>query len=160
MQVQRLGVDEGPRLRSIRLRALRDAPDAFGTTWREAQTWPPDRWHSQLQTIPTFVALHDGADVGLVRAVEHAEEDDAGFLISMWVAPASRCQGVGEALVDAVISWARARGLHRVYLHVTDQNHAAIRLYAKKGFEPTGVTNAFDPPREHIREHQRVLHLP
>lgn len=26
MQVQPLGVDEGPRLRSIRLRALRDAP--------------------------------------------------------------------------------------------------------------------------------------
>ena len=36
IRLQRLGPDEGPRLRAIRLRALRDAPDAFASTLEEA----------------------------------------------------------------------------------------------------------------------------
>ena len=36
IDIKRLAADEGPRLRTIRLRALADAPDAFGSTYDEA----------------------------------------------------------------------------------------------------------------------------
>ena len=68
IDIKRLAVDEGLRLRTIRLRALADAPDAFGSTYDEAAARPLDSWTAQLQEIATFVAVVDGKDVGLVRA--------------------------------------------------------------------------------------------
>jgi len=47
----------------------------------------------------------------------------------------------------------------QVLLDVADTNMAAIRLYARMGFVPSGVEGSLPPPREHIKEHQRVLVL-
>ena len=159
IDIKRLAVDEGLRLRTIRLRALADAPDAFGSTYDEVAAWPLDSWAAQLQKIATFVAVVDGEDVGLVRGARDALQPDAAWLISMWVSPEVREQGVGEALIDAVVEWARISGVRRVLLDVGDHNQPAIALYARKGFEPNGKIGSLPPPRSYIREHQRELQL-
>ena len=81
------------------------------------------------------------------------------MLISMWVAPEARRTGVGAALVDAVIDWARAQGFPRLGLEVVDGNAAARALYARKGFEPVGESLPCPPPREHLREQPCMLEL-
>jgi len=157
--VERLTIDEAPRLRAIRLRALADAPDAFGTTFEEAAARPAETWAQQLRELPSFVAVDDGLDVGMVRCQPDETRSDTALLISMWVAPAARRSGVGDALIDAAIAWARANGVTRLQLYVVDDNAPAIALYARKGFQPTGEVATMPPPREHIREHQRELRL-
>lgn len=159
MEIRRLGAHEGPRLRAIRLRALAEAPDAFGSTHDEAEARPPDSWDAQLREIPTFVAVVDGEDVGIVRGARDDSHADAAWLISMWVAPEVRGQGVGEALIDAVVGWARASGAGRLLLDVGDHNRPAIALYARMGFQPNGTTGSLPAPRDYIREHQRELRL-
>ena len=159
MEIRRLEAHEGLRLRTIRLRALADAPDAFGSTYGEAADRPPESWAAQLQEIATFVAVVDGEDVGLVRGARDDARTDAAWLISMWVAPEVRGRGVGEALIDAVVEWTRAIGARRLLLDVGDHNRPAIALYARKGFEPNGTTGSLPAPRSHIREHQRELRL-
>jgi ribosomal protein S18 acetylase RimI-like enzyme len=77
----------------------------------------------------------------------------------MWVAPEARGQGVGNALIDAVIEYARSSGAIRLLLDVGDHNQQAIALYARKGFKPNGQTGSLPAPRNHIREHQRELRL-
>ncbi|MCY0989278.1 GNAT family N-acetyltransferase [Nannocystis sp. ILAH1] len=156
MKIVRLGAHEGERLRAVRLAALGDAPDAFGGTLAEAAVRPADDWRRQLVELATFVAVVEGGDAGMVRAARHEVEPDTGELLSMWVAPAARGRGVGDALVDAVVAWARAEGLRRLVLDVGDANAAAIALYARNGFVPTGVTGSLPPPRTHVREHQRA----
>ena len=47
--VEQLLAREIERLRAIRLRALREAPDAFGTTLEEAEARPPEDWEGQLE---------------------------------------------------------------------------------------------------------------
>ena len=101
----------------------------------------------------------DGLDVGIVRSERDKTRIGTAWLISMWVAPDARRQGVGGALIDAIIDWARSSGLNRLLLDVADNNGAAIDLYARKGFEPNGEVSAFPPPRQHVREHQRELRL-
>lgn len=71
MAIERLGPDEGERLRRIRLRALEEAPHAFGTTLAEAARWPASRWTEQVIAFATFVAVVDGEDVGVARGVPH-----------------------------------------------------------------------------------------
>ena len=126
MKIERLGVDEVRRLQAVRMRALRDAPDAFATTFEEASTWAPSTWAEQLQNLPTYIAVDADGDVGMVRC---AEDGDAVWLISMWVAPESRGAGVGGALVDAITGWAHSRGAGRVLLDVAEANRAALALY-------------------------------
>jgi GNAT superfamily N-acetyltransferase len=159
IRFERLTVEDGQRLRAIRLRALRDAPDAFGSTFEEVAARPTSDWSTQLLELPTFVAVSDGSDVGMVRCARDGTSPETGWLISMWVALEMRRQGVGGALVDVVIEWARSQGVTRLLLDVADQNTAAIVLYTRKGFARNDRTASFPPPREHIREHQWELRL-
>jgi GNAT superfamily N-acetyltransferase len=159
MEIQRLSIDEARRLRHIRLRALADTPDAFGSTYAEVAAHPLAEWSKQLQEIATFVAVHDGKDLGLVRCASDEHHHDIAWLISMWVTPEARGQGVGNALIDAVIECARSSGASRLLLDVGDHNQQAIALYARKGFQPNGQTGSLPAPRNHIREHQRELRL-
>ena len=101
--IERLIAGDGQRLRAIRLRALRDAPDAFGTTVEEAAAEPLESWERQLQQVDAYVATAGGCDLGLARGARHDRWSDTGYLLSMWVAPEVRRQGIGADLVQAVI---------------------------------------------------------
>jgi len=51
-------------------------------------------------------------------------------------------QGLGRALMHALLSWADSRGLVRVALEVVESNTRAIRLYESLGFEHEGRLRA------------------
>ena len=159
VKVEPLDPHEARRLRALRLRALRDAPDAFETTFESAAAWTDDSWAQQLATLPTFVAVREGVDVGMVRAAMDEDRAATAWLISLWVAPEARRHGVGRLLVDRVILWAREQNLARRRLDVGDANEAAIALYASRAFERTGATSHLPAPRAHITEHQRERRL-
>ncbi len=159
MMIQRLGVDETARLRELRLRSLRESPDAFAATVDEVAGRPDSSWRTQLSDLATFVAVDGALDVGIVRAGAHDERPDDAILLSTWVAPTARGRGVGDALIGAVSDWARAEGYVRLLLDVGDENMPAIKLYARMGFLPTGRASALPPPRDHVLEHERCLDL-
>ncbi len=159
LEIQRLSINEGERLRQLRLASLEDAPDAFSSTFQEAVTLPRDSWLQQLQVLPTFVAVLKGVDSGMVCSSPHPENAHVAYLISMWVAPNARGQGVGDALLDAVIDWARSSSYTQLLLDVSNDNSFAITLYKRKGFKPTGMTSCLPPPREHIPELEMALDL-
>ncbi len=156
-----MGPGEWERVRAIRLRALADAPDAFGTTLAEDEARPLVDWRRRLEDpgVATFVAVADGRDVGLATGTAYDGEAGAAGLFSMWVAPGARRGGIGGALVGAVVGWARGAGFRRVLLDVADGNPSAVALYAGRGFLPTGVVGTLPPPRTHVAEHQRGLPL-
>lgn len=63
---------------------------------------------------------------------KHADELDFRFL---GVSADARGRGVGEALVEHVMSLAAGRGIRRVVLNTGPQMVAAQRLYERLGFE-------------------------
>jgi len=56
-----------------------------------------------------------------------------------------RGRGVGSALMETAIGWAREHGAHKVALQVWPHNEAGIALYRKFGFEEEG----------HLQRHYR-----
>jgi ribosomal protein S18 acetylase RimI-like enzyme len=83
----------------------------------------------------TLVAVADGAVVGSA----HVDASRHGFgEIGMAVAREWRGRGVGFALLESAIEWARERGLHKLSLSVFAHNKAAIGLYRKVGFVEEG----------------------
>ena len=157
--IERLRPGDGERLRAIRLRSLADAPEAFGSTLAESELRSPEDWEAQVVALPTFVWSDGDADLGMVRAAPHDADAEAGYLISLWVAPVARGRGVGAALVGEVVAWARGRGLRRLILDVGEHNVAARRLYERNGFVATGATGALPPPRAHVREIEMAIDL-
>jgi RimJ/RimL family protein N-acetyltransferase len=58
--------------------------------------------------------------------------------LGLMVAASHRRRGIGWALLDAAVEWARARGISKLELHVFPHNEPALRLYEKFGFEREG----------------------
>jgi RimJ/RimL family protein N-acetyltransferase len=58
--------------------------------------------------------------------------------VGLMVAIDARRQGVGKALLQSAVDWAREAGVRKLELHVFPWNEAAISLYEAFGFEREG----------------------
>jgi RimJ/RimL family protein N-acetyltransferase len=83
-----------------------------------------------------FIAEAEGDVVGELTAFGRTSTGPA--TIGMAVAAAWRGQGVGTALMDACVEWARDAGVHKLSLEVFPWNEPAIALYRKFGFVEEG----------------------
>jgi GNAT superfamily N-acetyltransferase len=136
VSVRATTLDDWQAMREIRLQALRDAPDAFASTYAREITFEEPEWHRRATRDGSFLAyLRDGELAGLAGGFE--EEPGVVELVSMFVRPQARGHRVGEALVDAVAAWARSKDAKSVHLWVTETNKPAIRLYERCGFTAT-----------------------
>lgn len=82
-----------------------------------------------------FLADAGGAVVGSIYASLSGGVVDLG----MFVAAGHRGGGIGSALLEAVIDWARTQQAHKVSLAVWPTNYPAIGLYARYGFRIEGT---------------------
>jgi RimJ/RimL family protein N-acetyltransferase len=58
--------------------------------------------------------------------------------LGLMVAASHRRLGVGTALLEGAVDWARAHGIRKLELHVFPWNEPALRLYERFGFEREG----------------------
>ena len=101
--------------------------------------WSPDFMRSQLglpDSRTNLVADLDGVVVGHAALLVVADE---GHVTSVAVAPENQRMGVGRLLLAALCGDARHRGLAAMTLEVRVSNVAAIALYRRFGFAPSGV---------------------
>lgn len=137
MEIYRATTADWRLVRDVRLRALKDAPDAFGSTYAREEVFTQDDWTRRLasENSVTFLARLSERTAGIVGGWR---DGAAVELVSMWVDPAARGGGVAEPLVEAVVDWVRAIGEERIHLWVTIGNDSARRLYQRCGFVATG----------------------
>jgi L-amino acid N-acyltransferase YncA len=109
----------------------------------------------------TTVAVDGAAVLGTAnmyanRAGPGAHVASASFM----VASGAQGRGVGRALVEDALSWARAAGFRAMQFNaVAETNAAALALYGSLGFSIVGtVPEAFDHP-EHGHVGLHVMHL-
>jgi GNAT superfamily N-acetyltransferase len=126
-------------LRDIRLEALRDAPDAFGSTFAREAAFSEADWKGRISRGGNFLGYLPEASAsepaGLIGGYQ--EEPQMVELVGMYVRPRARGRGVGEALIATVIDWAQARNAASVHLWVTETNKPARLLYERCGFSLT-----------------------
>jgi ribosomal protein S18 acetylase RimI-like enzyme len=137
--------DQWQEWRALRLAALGEAPYAFGSTLGQWSDAGEDLWRHRLMSVPlNLVAMLDDQPVGMVAVT--AAADRVVELISMWVAPVGRGRGVGDALIQAVVSWARGQPADQVILAVRVGNSHAVALYERHGFRDAGWASTPDDP--------------
>ena len=144
--IRQIRVGEGPQLRAIRLRALAEAPDAFGQTLAQAASLGVDEYEARARIAAegqerTFFVAETSGDEWVGMVAGH-DQGTRVALLSMWVAPSHRRFGVGRRLVRTLLEWAAPKSAREVYLFVTDGNDTARALYESMGFAPSGKVDA------------------
>jgi GNAT superfamily N-acetyltransferase len=135
MEIRRIREDEWRGYRGVRLRSLESDPSAFGATLDE------ERRASSGATMvdrAMFVADDGSRFQGMVVGFLLLNPRGLADMAGLWVDPSFRGWGVGRALLDTVIAWARDWGTTRIQAWVTETNAPAIAFFAGAGFAPTG----------------------
>lgn len=70
---------------------------------------------------------------------------DEAEILTLAVAPETRRQGLGAALVEAAVLAVGGLGVRRLHLEVAESNHPARALYAQAGFVQTGRRERYYP---------------
>lgn len=157
--IRRFEPSEWRVYRDLRLRALADSPNAFGSTYEREVARSDDEWSERLGTGASaqnqmpLVALIGEAPVGLAWGRQDEHEPAVAHLFQVWVSPEHRGRGVGRLLLSAVIAWAKEIGLSTLRLGVTASHPAALHLYRRAGFIDAA-------PPEPLRPGSSVLSQP
>jgi GNAT superfamily N-acetyltransferase len=160
--VRPLAAHEWPLYRALRLRALGDAPEAFGMTLAEAElrtendwAWVLDLGANSGHDLP-LVAQVGAAAAGLAWAKVDAGDAALVNLFQMWVAPEARGHGVAAAILDAAIAWARGRNARSMQLGVVCGNDKARRLYERAGFSAIGAPEPQRPGSSRMEQKMQL----
>ncbi|MCK0113694.1 GNAT family N-acetyltransferase [Ornithinimicrobium sp. F0845] len=138
ISVRVLQEEDWPEYRDVRLRALKESPEAFVASAAEEEDYDEDRWRSRMQRSRRLLAEQDETVVGVVSVGSHKiETPGAGELFGLWVDPAKRGSGVARKLLEAAAAQARADDLKHLIYWVGTDNGRAVAFASSFGFRPT-----------------------
>ncbi|WP_274650982.1 GNAT family N-acetyltransferase [Paenibacillus humicola] len=130
--------------RELRLRSLKENPEAFLTTFEVEREKPLERFRENLTVTDdrfTLGAFIGDELAGMVTFVREAplKARHKGSVLAMYVAPERRGKGIGAALIRELAARVRRLGgVEQLNLSVISDNEAAKRLYAAAGFAVYG----------------------
>ncbi len=148
MEVRPLAEADASEYQELRLRALREHPDAFTSSYEEDRI-KPLAW-AKSRVVPSAAAPNDfvlgafaeGKLIGILgmsveprRKIRHK-----GHVFGMYVTPEHAGRGVGQKLMAFCIGRAKAiAALEQLQLTVTESNIRAKSFYERAGFRSFGV---------------------
>jgi RimJ/RimL family protein N-acetyltransferase len=110
------------------------------TNWRTVSD--ERRYVRSLRRYPHAAVYVAEAEAGVVGRLSVSRDPHPASHhvadLGLMVAPSHRRLGVGLALLEAAVVWARSRGVTKLELHVFPHNEGAIALYDRFGFEREG----------------------
>jgi ribosomal protein S18 acetylase RimI-like enzyme len=158
MDIRTFHTGDGILMKQIRLRALADAPYAFGgtQTLAEESALPDSHWHQLAAEVGgdvpewrdrciSFVVFDGDEPCGTGSSFLCSRVPRRAYFSAAWIDPRYRRRGLGRRLVDDVIEWATAHGADHIRLWVDDTNPGAAKFYEALGFRPTGESRPVSP---------------
>ena len=168
MNIRLLNDSDAQVYREVRLRALKNDPDAFGSTYEQEETKPLghiiERIHHTKDQFTLGCFDDSNTLVGIVNFSRENRLKTAhkGNIYGMYVEPQFRGRGVGKSLLLALIERAtkECEGLEQIHLTVVSNNKSAKRLYVSLGFEVYGIEpNALKFDEQYFDEDLMILRL-
>ena len=144
LSIRVLAHGDAAAFRELRLRALRDHPEAFTSSFDEDVQKPLSATVQRMAADDNVFwgAFVDGQICGMIGLTREPRPKNRhkGDVVAMYVAPECGRRGLGRSLLNALVEHARSVAkLEQLVLTVTRSNHAAIGLYKAAGFTTFGV---------------------
>ena len=143
-EIRSLTSKDAAAFQVLRLRSLRESPEAFGSSYDEEVSRPLNAVGERLDAALTPVArvvFGAFADANLIGVIGCAQESrmksrHKAVVWGMYVTPEARGHGVGRALLDRVVAEARSwPNVERLLLSAVERANAARALYTSAGFK-------------------------
>lgn len=129
-------------LKAVRLASLKESPEAFSASYETALGFDESQWKSRAsgnEGCKFFIAKDVAQLVGMVGGFYKTGEYE---LISMWVSPGQRNNGIAKVLVNKVVQHAKELEKDSIFLEVLSNNLPACRLYKECGFNLVSTRNS------------------
>ncbi len=144
LEIRQLTAEDSVLYKALRLEALQNHPEAFGSDYETEKDRPVEQYATRLKSeqVSTFGAFHEGELVGVVTIVclEPVKMKHRANLFAMYVTPRTRKQQVGRQLVQEALRTLKQRPvIEQVHLSVVRTNEAAKALYRSLGFESYAI---------------------
>jgi ribosomal protein S18 acetylase RimI-like enzyme len=167
VEIEFLCPADGPILSSVRLRALRDSPEAFLATPDEEAALTPADWTARIMSATWTVAWDGDVVVGIAcltsQEAKASNTPKEWFIESVWVEPGYRRKGLVRRMVQKLEGQAREDGAERLQLWVLGTNDLAFDAYKKIDFYPPVPEVVQDSPKPRgdgfVKEHLMVKQL-
>jgi len=139
--IRRLGPEDAADFRAIRLRGLRDHPDAFSST-AEAWDLPLEAFAERIRQAHVIGAFDGARIIGTCMLSSHLDPGEKVRhkvdLWSVYLVPEARGTGAARRMLAFAIAEAKRLGYDWLKLQVGEHNPAARKLYSSLGFVEYG----------------------
>lgn len=167
MIVRKLLHSEEATYQAIRLQALADNPEAFGSTFEEEETCAGAKFKKRLSQNPdnSILGVFDDQDeiLGMLGIVRHTKVKTrhVAELWGTYVQPMYRKKGAAKLLISRSIEIVRQMGgVEQIRISVVTENAPARHLYKSLGFKPYGVEkNGFKYDNRYFDIEHMILFL-
>jgi len=138
---RRLTKADASPFRETRLAAFKAHPEAFGSSFDEFAQKPLEDFEAWLEEMVTFGAFSDGQLVGIGAYFREngKKMEHRGYVISMFVDPSVRGQGIARQIIELLCIEAKQNGIIQLHLGVGATNQSAIKSYKRAGFTTYGT---------------------
>lgn len=118
----------------------------------ERAVYPVDAWSvaqfkEELAGVPLnrsyVVAVNEESEIVGYAGVFSPDEGAEADIHTLTVTPNYRSQGIGRAMLDHLITWARQRRAPAIFLEMREGNQEANPLYVSAGFTPISRRNNY-----------------
>jgi ribosomal protein S18 acetylase RimI-like enzyme len=144
MEIRILEPNDAVSYRELRLKALKEHPEAFSSSYEEEKDYPLDNFKNRLNFghFFTFGAFEDKKLIGVVTLILEIRTKikHKANIVAMYVYPENRKFGIGRSLLlEAIKKAEELNVIEQIYLSVTSSNEPAKRLYQSLGFKTYGM---------------------
>lgn len=145
IEIVKLPVDAWREYRDLRLRALKEEPEAFTSAYLASTELPETHWRQRLADAQRaerswlLFAKEEGRLVGMLGAYVDEKSTDSATIVSVFVPREERGRGISSLLMAAILQAVSGkRHLHKARLDVNAGQERAVALYLRFGFRETG----------------------
>jgi ribosomal protein S18 acetylase RimI-like enzyme len=145
MRIKKLIKHDAEHYRNIRLEALSNNPDSFGTMYAEEVIRTTDDFRERIPVDNNNFILGCYRAKNLIGIIAFYQESriklrHKAYIRSMYVQPEYRKKGIGKLLLNELIERAKAiKEIEILLLDVITNNLPAKQLYLSFGFQRYGI---------------------
>jgi predicted GNAT family acetyltransferase len=145
MDIIKLPIEKWSEYRELRLRALKEDPEAFSSSYANSLEQPEQFWKTRLADAERgerswlLFARQDNKLVGMIGAFMEGDSTETATVVSVYVPREERGDGISSRLMAEMLRvLSEVPRLKKARLDVNVSQLAAIHVYGRFGFRETG----------------------